>query len=121
MKIAYNSTDIYGSDGLWVEADSHEAAFTAALQAVNDCGFEVDDVDVTTIELAELATLSESEFDDLASQWGLSHNNGWTSDEADAAIRAEFVRRGDDVRVSGNAANRLLSQTRALCVSEGKR
>ena len=105
--IAYNNSDIYGSDGLWAEAETSEAAQQKADKMLVDCGFGDDSADVTIVNLAEIAEMDQSDLVDLITQWGMSHSNGWTSDEVDTAISAEFGRRGGELSI-GRTAEKLL-------------
>lgn len=111
---AYNDSDIYGSQGLWVEGNSIGNANATAEIVLRECGFELGEgIEVTVENLRDLASLDEDEFDRLASQWGLSVGEAWTSRESDKLIRAEYVRRqaaDEDFEVFGWAAKSRLSR-----------
>jgi hypothetical protein len=96
ISVAFNPTDSVGQDGDWAEGQSREAAVEQAhrnLDGTPCAGENIVTLGYEIINLWELHEVNDRAFDILANEWRLAYRNGWTSDEADAVMRAEIARR----------------------------
>jgi hypothetical protein len=111
----YNATDDVGSDGDWVECQTFAGGQRIIRRSLRAMGFSSMDIpdSYRSIELDQIQSLTDKDFAELLSEWGLARKSGWVTDSVDGSILREALRRAADEwpeHEIGKSAKRALAE-----------